>query len=111
MFDGLDISVRSALYALTVLHLPSYSSKKWNRDFLQLFQVELGLTENIYEAFYPLTNRSSECHDILSSVTTDSASEAFLSIIDTAGLDRIDLFIGVSVYLRFRFHTIFLDCI
>lgn len=107
MFDGLDISVRSALYALTVLHLPSYSSRKWNRNFLKSFLVELGLSENLYEAFYPLTNRSSE-EDILSTVTTDSASEAFLTILDNAGLDRIDLFIGISVYLRFRLQTMLL---
>ena len=106
MFDGLDVSVRSALYALTVLHLPSHSSQKWNRDFLKLFLAELGLSENLYEAFYPLRNRSSD--EILSTVTTDSASEAFLNIIDTAGLDRIDLFIGISVFLRFRSGTVFL---
>jgi hypothetical protein len=98
------------LYALTVLHLPSYSSEKWNHDFLKVFLVELGLSENLYEAFYPLSERSSGVDDILSTVTTDSASEAFLTIIDTAGLDRIDLFIGILVYLRFRYQSVFLYC-
>ena len=102
MFDDVDPSIKTALYALTVLHVPLNSSVDWSKKFLVAFLNELKLPESTYEAFCPLTSKAFAKDEVSSTTSIDSSSVIFMEMIDTAGYDRIDLFIGISVYLRFR---------
>ena len=102
MFDDVDPSAKVALYALAVLHLPVHSSIDWNRKFLTAFLTELKLSESNYDAFSPLTSRALAKDEISSVDSVNSSSVIFMEVLDTAGYDRIDIFIGISVYLRFR---------
>ena len=102
MFEEVEPSIKVALYALTVLHLPVHSPQDWNKRFLLSFLEELQLSDSYFDAFYPLMNKSSVADEVSSVSSINSSSKVFLDMIDTAGLDRIDLFIGLSVYLRFR---------
>lgn len=102
MFDGLDLTIRIAIYALTALNLPTHLSHEWNRSLLKAFLVELQLPESHFEAFFPLTKTASEAEEVLLATSIESLSSVFLQMIDNSGLDRFDLFISVSIYLRFR---------
>lgn len=103
MFDGLDDSIRTSVYALAALHLPTHSSQKWNQNFLKALLVELKLPDTQYQAFYPLTNKVSSTDEIFADVSIERLSFPFLAIIDNAGLVRADLFIALSIYMRFRY--------
>jgi hypothetical protein len=103
MFDGLDETIRTSVYALTALHLPTHSSHKWNQDFLKALLLELKLPNTQYQAFYPLTHKESSVDEISTDVSIESLSLPFLDIVDNAGLVRADLFIALSVYMRFRY--------
>ena len=103
MFDGLDLTIRIAIYALAALNLPTHlSSHEWNRAFLKAFLVELQLPDSHFEAFFPLIKSASEAEEMFSANSIENLSSVFLLMIDNSGLDPIDLFISVSIYLRFR---------
>lgn len=96
MFEDVEVSIKVALYALTVLHLPKHSSQSWDKKFLLAFLTELKLPCKYYDTYYPLINKKSDEDKII------PETKVFMDIIDTAGSDLIELFIGLSIHMRFR---------
>eukprot|EP00596_Hydrurales_sp_CCMP1899_P009656 CAMPEP_0119039724 /NCGR_PEP_ID=MMETSP1177-20130426/9349_1 /TAXON_ID=2985 /ORGANISM="Ochromonas sp, Strain CCMP1899" /LENGTH=1234 /DNA_ID=CAMNT_0007003937 /DNA_START=150 /DNA_END=3854 /DNA_ORIENTATION=+ len=87
------------MYALTVIHLPIHYSGDWNQNFSKAFLKELSLSDTYYEAFQPLANKSSD-EEENSVSTSEEITGAFLQKINSDGVDRIDLYIRISIYLR-----------
>jgi hypothetical protein len=104
MFQDLENSTKVSMYALTVVHLPIQYSGDWNQNFLKAFLKDLGLSDTYYEAFQPLTNKSSnELVDQNLGSTSEEITGAFLQKINSDGVDRIDLYIRISIFLRLRY--------
>lgn len=123
MFDDLSQPVKISVYALAVIHLPKqYSENKWNENFLKTLLIQLQIPSLYYDAFLPImssgssssnsssnddSNSSSSNNSSSSKVArtdatiNDDMSSAYLQVISTAGLDMVDLFIAITVFVTF----------
>ena len=96
MFEDVNKSIKVALFTLTTLHLPNYSSQAWDRSLLLALLAELKLPETYYDSYCPITTKTSAANEDL------SKSKVITDAIKSAGFDLVDLLIGLSVFIRIR---------